>query len=62
MRKLYEIFEVLKVQKGIVSTETIRGNTVDHGCVKSPVIERRQHQLGRMADSLPPVTFSVFDL
>ena len=33
-----------------------------HGCVKSTVIERRQHQLGRMADFLPPVTFSVFDL
>ena len=33
-----------------------------HGCVKSNVIKRRQHQLGRMADFLPPVTFSVFDL
>ena len=32
------------------------------GCVKSTVIERRQHQLGRMADFPPPVTFSVFDL
>ena len=30
--------------------------------VKSTVIERRQHQLGRMADFPPPVTFSVFDL
>ena len=29
---------------------------------ESTVIERRQQQLGRMADSLPPVTFSVFDL
>ena len=28
MRKLYEIFKVLKVQKRIVSVETIRGNTV----------------------------------
>ena len=28
MRKLYEIFKVLKIQKRIVSTETIRGNTV----------------------------------
>ena len=28
MRKLYEIFKVLKVQKRIVSAETIRGNTV----------------------------------
>ena len=28
MRKLYEIFKVLKVQKRIDSTETIRGNTV----------------------------------
>ena len=26
------------------------------------VIERRQQQLGRMADFPPPVTFSVFDL
>ena len=34
---------------------------IDHGCVKSTVIERRQHQLGRMADFPPPVTFSVFD-
>ena len=30
--------------------------------VESTVIERRQQQLGRMADFLPPVTFSVFDL
>ena len=37
-------------------------NTLHHGCVKSTVIERRQHQLGRMADFPPPVTFSVFDL
>ena len=28
MRKLYEIFKVLKVQKITVSAETIRGNTV----------------------------------
>ena len=28
MQKLYEIFKVFKVQKRIVSTETIRGNTV----------------------------------
>ena len=33
-----------------------------HGCVKSTVIERRQHQLGRMADIPPPETFSGFDL
>ena len=33
-----------------------------HGCVKTTVIERRQHQLGRMADFPPLVTFSVFDL
>ena len=31
---------------------------VFHGCVKSIVIQRRQHQLGRMADFPPPVTFS----
>ena len=37
-------------------------SSVKHGCVKSTVIERRQHQLGRMADIPPPVTFSVFDL
>ena len=30
--------------------------------LKSTVVERRQHQLGRMADFPPPVTFSVFDL
>ena len=29
MRKLYEIFKVLQVQKSMISTETIRGNTVD---------------------------------
>jgi hypothetical protein len=28
MRKLYEIFMILQIQKRIVSTETIRGNTV----------------------------------
>ena len=28
MRKLYEIFKVLKVHKRIVSSETIRGNRV----------------------------------
>ena len=28
----------------------------------STVIQRRQQQLGRMADFLPSVTFSVFDL
>ena len=28
MRKLYEIFKVLKVQKRIVYAETIRGNAV----------------------------------
>ena len=28
MRKLYEIFKVLKIQKITVSAETIRGNTV----------------------------------
>ena len=31
-----------------------------HGCVKSTVIERRQHHLGRMADIPSSVTFSVF--
>ena len=31
-----------------------------HGCVKSTDIERRQHQLGRMADIPPFVKFSVF--
>ena len=36
--------------------------TLGHGCVKSTAIERMQHQLGRMADFPPPVTFSVFDL
>ena len=28
MRKLYEIFMILQIQKRIVSAETIRGNTV----------------------------------
>ena len=31
-------------------------------CLKSIVIERRHHQLGRMADFPSPVTFSVFYL
>ena len=35
---------------------------IQHGCVKSTVIEIRQHQLGRMTDFPPPVNFSVFDL
>ena len=30
--------------------------------IESNVIERRQQQLGRMADFPPPVTFSVFEL
>ena len=38
------------------------GISLDHGCVKSTVIQRRQHQLDRMADFSPLVTFSVFDL
>ena len=29
-------------------------NRVSHGCVKSTVVERRQHQLGGMADFPPP--------
>ena len=28
MRKLYEIFKILQIEKRIVSAETIRGNTV----------------------------------
>ena len=28
MRKIYEIFKVLKIQKSIVSAKTIRGKTV----------------------------------
>ena len=36
--------------------------TSNHGCVKGAVIERRQHQLCRMAGFPPPVTFSVFDI
>ena len=31
MRKLYEIFKVLKVRKGILSAETIREDTVPQG-------------------------------
>ena len=33
-----------------------------HGESDRTVIKRRQQQLGRMADFLPSVTFSVFDL
>ena len=45
-----------------IKTQIIGIMTGVHGCVKSTVIERRQHQLGRMADFQLPVTFSVFDL
>ena len=34
----------------------------EHGGSDSTVIKRRQQQLGRMADFLPSVTLSVFDL
>ena len=37
-------------------------NYVVHRWSDSTVIKRRQQQLGRMADFLPSVTFSVFDL
>ena len=33
-----------------------------HGGSDSTAIYRRQQQLGRMADFLPSVTFSIFDL
>ena len=33
-----------------------------HGGSDSTDIKRRQQQLGRMADILPSVTFSIFDL
>ena len=36
----------------------MKKNIEPRGCVKSTDIERRQHQFGRMADFLPPVTFS----
>ena len=46
MRKLYEIFKVLKVQKRIVSAETIRGNTVYEPCkttmAKSLIKEKKR--------------------
>ena len=35
---------------------------IKHGGSDSTVIKRRQQQLGRMADFLPSVTFSVLDL
>ena len=37
-------------------------NNYYHGGSDSTVIKRRQQQLGRMADFLPSVTYSVFDL
>jgi len=37
MRKLYEIFKVLKIQKRIVSAETIRGNTYIKQFTKSAI-------------------------
>ena len=47
MRKLYEIFKVLKVQKRIVSAETIRGNKVSEPCktamAKSLIKEKKEN-------------------
>ena len=50
----------VKLDTGV--TKPLETIVNDHGCVKSTVIERRQHQSGRMADFPPTVTFSVFDL
>ena len=41
---------------------TMKKKGLGHGGSDSTVIKRRQQQLGRMADFLPSVTFSVFDL
>ena len=41
MRKLYEIFKVLKIQKRIVSAEIIRGNKIWYP--KLIVINNRSH-------------------
>ena len=41
------------------STETL---SKKHGGSDRTVIKRRQQKLGRMADFLPSVTFSIFDL
>ena len=35
---------------------------IKHGLPDSTVIKRRQHQLGRMADFLPAVTFSALEV
>ena len=34
MRKLFEIFKILKIQKRVVSVETIQGNTVVNFAMK----------------------------
>ena len=46
----------------IFQTGEFEKSSSDHGGSDSTVIKRRQQQLGRMADFLPPVTFSVFYL
>ena len=40
----------------------LESKSYSHGGSDSIAIKRRQQQLGRMADFLPSVTFSVFDL
>ena len=55
-------FQFHRGQSSWISSKFLRPILCYHGCVKSTVIERRQHQLGRMADFPTPVTFSVFDL
>ena len=71
MASLPPIFSPTNAMNGILHAQNPSLNTqscikgpflVHHGCVRSTVIERRQHQLGRMADFQPPVTFLAFDL
>ena len=51
------------VEGGLIECQTCEKKIyVVHGGSDSTVIKRRQQQLGRMADFLPSVTFSVFDL
>ena len=52
MRKLYEIFKVLKVQKRIVSAETIRGNMVAQGFTVYSKLLQNYFQLTLIEDKI----------
>ena len=59
MRKLYEIFKVLKIQKRIVSPETICGNTVVSHILFTEFVKKRGNSLrkyGTYVPAKPPIS------